>query len=927
LNARLRQTCRELAPGEDILDDDLLEGLVRISSADDATALLANRPDAISEDIVAQFSAITARARDEGNQSLAELLSARLRLLTRAQQVGPERAVREYFRGQAPPPVQVRDRWATIELDAAMYVNAHDAEALQRAVYAAHELAADAATIHGSDHIRRFVFHKYAVLLGETARVLGSIEASQEGMSLLARVIELESPGSAEEAFLRLEYAQALAFYGQLSGAQHSVHEAAALAEEALSSIPQDDLGRQQALSQAAAVLRDLYEITGDLALLDRRIELLRPMLRDPHTPADTLAAVRCQLGNAYADLYERTEDPADLAHAINLLERGIERPGPHVREASNNLATCLRARLRFRPSMEDSNRALQIYLDLIANTEPTAIAYSGYVNNYGRLLMEVYELGGEQGYLDEAIAALNAAVDFCPSGSPDRPGYLGNLASAMARESRRAPADMNKRSATVEAYWRAIGAAEPVSQELTLDIQLGLAQYTLELHEWSIAADVMARARNTLTELLSRQSTRGHQEMWLRQTQGLAAARALAHVMLGETAQAAVAIESSQGVLLQEGTGTAAGAANNHAATAALIADASRGRTLVYLAHAVDTGLAVTVRDGIFRWVLLPELSPTKVDAVLADARLDLAVSPSEFDVGLQQVVDFLARAVVDPLRPSLQPPVTIIAVGSLATLPLTLAGSGGPLIELGAVGFAASARLLRSPQPLPQTPTVLGVAEPRPSDAPSLPGALAEMDVIQLRHACEVLTGPEATRGAVLGRLRHVDVAHLATHTHIDLHTPVESGLVLAHDEHLTLRDVFAAPMAARLVILSACESALPGSPLPDEIVSLPSGLLHAGATGVIGSMWPVADTATAVLMTEIWRRIGDGQGPNEALTSSQMWLRDLTRAHAADWCSQPHVPASVATLVAQWLRQENGDLPFKRPRWWGGFAYSGT
>ena len=77
-----------------------------------------------------------------------------------------------------------------------------------------------------------------------------------------------------------------------------------------------------------------------------------------------------------------------------------------------------------------------------------------------------------------------------------------------------------------------------------------------------------------------------------------------------------------------------------------------------------------------------------------------------------------------------------------------------------------------------------------------------------------------------------------------------------LLAGNRWITLR-VLAMKLHVRLAVLSACETALPGTGLPDEVVALPTGLLQAGVAGVIASQWAVPDLGTAILMAEFYRR----------------------------------------------------------------------
>ena len=80
-------------------------------------------------------------------------------------------------------------------------------------------------------------------------------------------------------------------------------------------------------------------------------------------------------------------------------------------------------------------------------------------------------------------------------------------------------------------------------------------------------------------------------------------------------------------------------------------------------------------------------------------------------------------------------------------------------------------------------------------------------------------------------------------------------------------------------RLVVLSACRTALVGTELPDEAVGLPSAWLQAGAKDVLASLWPVSDSVTVAFMKKFYELLLlDRLDPTEALWLAQRWLRGL-------------------------------------------------
>lgn len=172
----------------------------------------------------------------------------------------------------------------------------------------------------------------------------------------------------------------------------------------------------------------------------------------------------------------------------------------------------------------------------------------------------------------------------------------------------------------------------------------------------------------------------------------------------------------------------------------------------------------------------------------------------------------------------------------------------------------------------------SVLVVADPTEPDCP-LPNAAREANAVAASFSSAlILSGAQATRTRVLDELARHDILHFACHGRADLLNPLDSGLALAGGERLTLDDVLLARLDVRLAVLSACETALPGARLPDEVVGLPTGLVQAGAIGVIGSLWSVPDMVTAELMTRFYAawRCG-GMEPAEALRQAQQSVRD--------------------------------------------------
>ena len=111
------------------------------------------------------------------------------------------------------------------------------------------------------------------------------------------------------------------------------------------------------------------------------------------------------------------------------------------------------------------------------------------------------------------------------------------------------------------------------------------------------------------------------------------------------------------------------------------------------------------------------------------------------------------------------------------------------------------------------------------------------------------------EAVLKDVKDAMARYQVLHFSTHGSAGFVNSSASGLTLAQEEGLFLSDIETMhPQNARLVVLSACETAIPGTQSLDEVRSLPSGLLQAGVPGVVGSLWAVSQLSTALLNDQI-------------------------------------------------------------------------
>lgn len=243
----------------------------------------------------------------------------------------------------------------------------------------------------------------------------------------------------------------------------------------------------------------------------------------------------------------------------------------------------------------------------------------------------------------------------------------------------------------------------------------------------------------------------------------------------------------------------------------------------------------------------------------------------------------------------------VVLIPTGQLGLLPLHAAryardGRARYLLDEFDVTYAPSAQALAATRRwlarhAERAPLLAGVGNPLPHPRP-LDFAHAELEDIAALFGgrARPLFGRDATKTALLAQVADASHVHLACHGLFDLENPLATQLQLAHGDALTLEEILdEAPFAAaRLVVLSACQTAITEfRSLPDEVIGLPAGVLQAGVPGVVGTLWPVNDLSTALLMTKFYEyhlqgdpATGDGPlPPVRALGRAQRWLRRVT------------------------------------------------
>lgn len=174
-------------------------------------------------------------------------------------------------------------------------------------------------------------------------------------------------------------------------------------------------------------------------------------------------------------------------------------------------------------------------------------------------------------------------------------------------------------------------------------------------------------------------------------------------------------------------------------------------------------------------------------------------------------------------------------------------------------------------------------------PFDLGSIPGSGDEVRRIAPTFPLHRLfLGKDATKEQ-LQALAEVDVLHLSTHGVQGSPRTGEAALLLSPkrldgrpvigSERLEMGEILDGDVPqAKLVVLSACDSALGAKPTaesPEDGRGLGWAFLESGSRSVVSSLWKVDDRHTVQLMQRFYHHLGSGLPQGDALQQAQVDL----------------------------------------------------
>jgi len=217
------------------------------------------------------------------------------------------------------------------------------------------------------------------------------------------------------------------------------------------------------------------------------------------------------------------------------------------------------------------------------------------------------------------------------------------------------------------------------------------------------------------------------------------------------------------------------------------------------------------------------------------------------------------------------------------------------------------------------------------------------------------------QATRDNYRKLAEQIQVLHSCHHAESCLDEPLNSQLKLG-DGSITLGQLMSPGW--RLpnlsdVFLSCCETGLGLPEITDDILTLSTGFLCAGARSVVSTLWAVNDLATAIFSIFYYQHRQQGCSRPEAVRQAQIKLRELNKEEllnredikelsrqaeagrkqarhkrsqyepgSADYLKCDREYRKYASVTNQIHRVKNSQHkePFSHPRYWAAFTCSG-
>jgi CHAT domain-containing protein/tetratricopeptide (TPR) repeat protein len=802
-------------------------------------------------------------------------------------------------------------------------------------------------------------------------------EALDAAIARSRRAVETSMGGTTEHAGFESNLGRALRLRYAYTGSTADLDEAIECHRAALTFDDPTNPNRRKWLNNLGNALDDRFFHTASLDDLDQAIQCHREALRLIDTLGGETAERQSHLRNLAACLITR--------HSTRSHSNRVPGDRDKAIDALTEYAS-LAAESGYAPTIGFVREVVTLLVDRWTRSPAGRLPPVPSRDHLEGLLVQgmferthQYDVQSADDF-ELAVRDLRAAIDRAREGSPTC--AMLNLRLGDTFRDRAAMSDAPElRRDAISAYQRVCEQGRSAGLHTVMQAAAEWGRMAAHQEQWSEAVEAYDHGLSIMEELSGTQDKRENKEVWLARARTLAGEGADAASRAADPWHAVSSLEQGRAVVLREiqetgglstrrtPPGTAADGGREHWVTRRTreIVAAAGTCPLVYVSVAQAAGLAFIVRGQDITQVGLGGVTAAdldkKVDEYLrglhprAETGAQRASGPTGGPAAdkpvpgrsLDDVTQWLWDRVMGPILGELPADVhdlVIVAGGLLGQLPLHAAwtpdGNGRRYaLDTHVISYAPNAWALHEARRL------AGEVSPRrllavvnPYLSPERPLWMARYEAMTAAAAFPaapvLLQEREATFLAFEWEAPKADVLHLACHGHADFQNPLQSRLVLAGGP-VTMERMREMELGVRLAVLSACETAQPGLPLPDEVLGFPTGLLQAHVAGVVAALWSVHDDAAAMLMAEFYRGWQQERlTPAAALAAAQRWLRDTTNGQKkCHFEAAPDGPGSWLPAAAKRafidnlaLMTDDEDARSYADIWnWGAFAHVGA
>ena len=313
---------------------------------------------------------------------------------------------------------------------------------------------------------------------------------------------------------------------------------------------------------------------------------------------------------------------------------------------------------------------------------------------------------------------------------------------------------------------------------------------------------------------------------------------------------------------------------------------------------------LLLSLPDGLTQFT--SNVNRQAFDATVQKLRLALEDPGSEtaFQPHSERLYEWLIRPLETALTRAGVDTLVLVPGGSLRTVPLAVLHDGERfLIEKYAVATSPGLTLTAAREIDGDSGRMLvnGLTE-AVSGFPPLPHVAEEIDNIAALFPARVNRDEDFSAAGIETELAAEAYSFVHIATHGQFHSDHRRSFLLTHDDLITmdrlenilgLRQFVSQPVD--LLFLSACQTAAGDD---RAALGLAGVAVRSGAASVVASLWLINDESTAVLVSEFYQQLKDGDGNKaKALQYAQLTLmQDARYSHPNHW--------APFLLVGNWL-----------------------